>query len=96
MFFTAMCPSGGTKYVSLELLLGILTGPGKGRGGDPGTVPLQNPKVNSRKACLRDAALICGWFMASSVPFFRSGINAVRGNFVLETCPLAKVSANKW
>ena len=55
MFFTEMRPWGGTKYVSFELLLGILGGPGEGRGGAPGTVPLQNPKVTSRKACLRNA-----------------------------------------
>ena len=55
MFFTEMCPSGGTKYVSFELLLGILRGYGEGRGGLPGTVPLQNPKVTPQKACLRNA-----------------------------------------
>ena len=55
MFFTKRCPSGGTEYVSFELLLGILSGPGEGRGGAPGTVPLQNPEVTSRKACLRNA-----------------------------------------
>ena len=27
----------------------------EGRGGAPGTVPLQNPQVTSRKACLRNA-----------------------------------------
>ena len=26
------CPSGGTEYVSFELFLGILSGPGEGRG----------------------------------------------------------------
>ena len=46
---------GGTEYVSFELFLGILSGPGEGRGGAPGTVPLQNPEVTSRKACLRNA-----------------------------------------
>ena len=55
MFFTEMCPSGGTKHVSFELFLSILREPGEGRGGDPGTVPLQNPEVTSRKACLRNA-----------------------------------------
>ena len=55
MFFTKRCPSGGTEYVSFELFLGILRGPGEGRGGAPGTVPLQNPEVTSRKACLRNA-----------------------------------------
>ena len=55
MFFTKRCPSGGTEYVSFELCLGILRGPGEGRGGAPGTVPLQNPEVTSRKACLRNA-----------------------------------------
>ena len=39
MFFTEMCPSSGTNYVSLELFLSILRGPGEGRGGAPGTVP---------------------------------------------------------
>ena len=53
MFFTKRCPLGGTEYVSFELFLGILKGPGEGRGGAPGTVPLQNPEVISRKACLR-------------------------------------------
>ena len=48
---------GGTEYVSFELFLGILSGPGEGRGGAPGTVPLQNPEVTSRKACLRNAYL---------------------------------------
>ena len=56
MFFTKRCPSGGTERVSFELFLGILSGPGEGRGGAPGTVPLQNPEVTSRKACLRNAA----------------------------------------
>ena len=60
MFFTERCPSGGTEYVSFELFLGILTGPGKGRGGAPGTVPLQNPEVTSRKACLRNAGSAIG------------------------------------
>ena len=46
---------GGTEYVSFELFLGILSGPGEGRGGAPGTVPLQNREVTSRKACLRNA-----------------------------------------
>ena len=55
MFFTKRCPSSGTEYVSFELFLGILRGPGEGRGGAPGTVPLQNPEVTSRKACLRNA-----------------------------------------
>ena len=44
MFFTERCPSGGTKYVSFEFFLGILSGSGEGRGGAPGTVPLQNPE----------------------------------------------------
>ena len=59
MFFTKRCPSGGTEtqYVSFELFLGILRGPGEGPGGAPGTVPLQNPEVTSRKACLRNADL---------------------------------------
>ena len=56
-----MCPAGGTKYVSFELFLGILRGPGEGRGVAPGTEPLrntsQNPQVTSRKACLRRADL---------------------------------------
>ena len=55
MFFTKMRPSGGTRYVSFALFLGILRGPGEGRGGAPGTVPLQNPEITSRKACLRKA-----------------------------------------
>ena len=46
MFFTKRCPLGGTEYVSFELFLGILR--------SPGTVPLQNPEVTSRKACLRN------------------------------------------
>ena len=58
MFFTEMCPSGGTKHVSFELLLGIFRAPGEGRGGAPGTVPLQNPKVTSRKACFRNAEIL--------------------------------------
>ena len=49
MFFTKMCPSGGTKCVSFELSLGILRGPDEGRGGAPGTVPLQNPQLGCRK-----------------------------------------------
>ena len=55
MFFIERCPWGGTEYVSFELFLGILRGPGEGRGGAPGTVPLQNPEITSRKACLRNA-----------------------------------------
>ena len=55
MFFTKRCPSGGTEYVSFELFLRIIRGPGDGRGGTPGTVPLQNQEVTSRKACLRNA-----------------------------------------
>ena len=43
--------------VSSELFLGILRGPGEGRGGAPGTVSLQNPEVTSRNACLRNADL---------------------------------------
>ena len=58
MFLTEMCLSGGTKYVSFGFFLGILRGPGEGRGGAPGTVPLQNPQVTSRKACLRNAEII--------------------------------------
>ena len=46
MFFTEMCPSGGTKYVSFELFLSILREPGEGRGGVPGAVPLQNLEVS--------------------------------------------------
>ena len=55
---SAMRPSSGTKYVSLQLLLGILGGPGEGRGGAPGMVPLQNPKVTSQKAYLRNAETV--------------------------------------
>ena len=56
MFCTKMCPWDGTKYGSFELYLGILRGPGEGRGGGPCTiVPLQNPRVTSWKACLRNA-----------------------------------------
>ena len=51
MFFTEMCPLGGTNYVSFELLWGIFKGPGEGRRGHLfGAVPLQNPQVTSRKA----------------------------------------------
>ena len=57
MFFTEIYPLGGTKYVSLELFLSILRGPGEGRGGAPATVPLQNQEVTSRKACLRNAEI---------------------------------------
>ena len=57
MFFTEMCPSAGTRYVSFELFLSILREPGEGRRGAPGTVHLQNPEVTSRKACLRNADL---------------------------------------
>ena len=32
MFFTKMCPSGGTEYVSFELFLGILRRLGSGEG----------------------------------------------------------------
>ena len=38
----------------------MLIGEGRfleGRGGAPGTVPLQNPEVTSPKACLRNADL---------------------------------------
>ena len=46
MFFTKMCPSGGTKQVSLQYF-GNFRGLGRGA---PGTVPLQNPQVTSQKA----------------------------------------------
>ena len=58
-------PLGGTEYVSFELFLGVLSGPGEGRGGAPGTVPLQNSEVTSRKACLRNAAFLGALFMFS-------------------------------
>ena len=55
MFFTKTCPSGGTKYVCFELFSAFLGAwPGAG-GGAPGTVPLHNPQITSRKACLRKA-----------------------------------------
>ena len=72
MFFTELCPSGGTKYVSFELLLSILRGPGEGRGGVPGTVPLQNPEVTSRKAYLRNADF---WGRKKKKPINRKHIN---------------------
>ena len=59
--FLGPCVQGGTEYVSFELFLGILSGPGEGRGGAPGTVPLQNPEVTSRKACLRNTDMIRKW-----------------------------------
>ena len=71
MFFTEMCPSGGTKYVSFEFFLSILRAPGEGRGGAPGTVPLQNPEVTSRKACLRNADPLRIFTIIS--PFFCRG-----------------------
>ena len=52
MLFTKMCPSSGTEYVSFELFLGVLRGSGEGRGGAPGTAPLQNPEVTSFKNLL--------------------------------------------
>ena len=42
-------------HQAFEIFLGIVRGPGEGRGGAPGTVPLQNPEVTSRKTCLRNA-----------------------------------------
>ena len=79
MFFTERCPSGGTEYDSFELFLGILRGPGEGRGGAPGTVTLQNPEVTSRKACLRNAELTtmhldCPWIR------LRDSLHATRPN----------------
>ena len=68
MFFTKRCPSGGTEYVSFELFLGILRGPGEGRGGAPGTVPLQNPEITH---VLRNADLCQG--QARFVPGTLSG-----------------------
>ena len=57
MFFTKRCPSGGTEYVSFEVnFWAFLVAPGRGEGAPlHGTVPLQNPEVTSRKACLRNA-----------------------------------------
>ena len=43
--------------------MGILRGPGQGRGGAPGTVPLQNPKVTSRKACMRMLTILLSCFV---------------------------------
>ena len=37
MFFTEVCPSSGTKYVSFELFWGILGGAWGGERGAPGT-----------------------------------------------------------
>ena len=44
----------------LSYFWAFLGGPEEGRGGAPGAVPLQNPKVTSRKACLRNADLLSG------------------------------------
>ena len=57
MFFTEMRTLRGTENVSFELFLGFLWGAGEGRGRVPGTAPLQNPPVTSRKACLRNPDL---------------------------------------
>ena len=69
-----MCPSGGTKHVSFDLFLGILRGHGEGRGGAPGTIPLQNPQVTSRKACSRNAdkrkkKTVCSNFVPNGIRF---------------------------
>ena len=80
MFFTKRCPSGGTEYVSFELFLGILRGPGEGRGGAPGTVPLQNPEVTLRKACLRNADKR-GVFVSFVVPKKAPGFCRLRRGF---------------
>ena len=56
---TCSSPRGAPRVVpSMSLLnyFGAFLGAfGRGEGGAPGTVPLQNPGVTSRKACLRNA-----------------------------------------
>ena len=44
MFFTEMCPSGGTKYVSFELFLSILREPGEGERGRPWCGTFEKPR----------------------------------------------------
>ena len=74
-----MCPSGGTKYVSFELFLGILSGPGEGRGGAPGTVPSQR--------ALRDILMPRGknWLPTVSRQFLTR--NYLRPNCLLKCLP---------
>ena len=59
--FTCSSPGCAPRVVAstflLNYFLSILRGPGEGRGGAPGTVPLQNLEVTSRKACLRNAEM---------------------------------------
>ena len=55
--FTCSSPRGAPWVVPSTSLLNyfwaFFSGPWEGRGGAPGTAPLQNPEVTSRKACLR-------------------------------------------
>ena len=56
MFKRLRCaPQVGASTSALNFFGGILRGPGEGQGGAPSTVPLQNSKVTSRKAYLRNA-----------------------------------------
>ena len=59
--FTCSSPKGAPWAVPSTSLLnyfwGFLGALGKGEGAPLGTVPLQNPEVTSRKACLRNADL---------------------------------------
>ena len=62
--FTCSSPRRAPRvvgHVYFEFFWGILRGPGEGRRGAPGTVPLQNAQVTSRKACLRNADTITIW-----------------------------------
>ena len=60
--FTCSSPRRAPWVVPSTFLLNyfwaFLGGLGEGKGGAPGTVPLPDPQVTSRKACLRNADLV--------------------------------------
>ena len=65
--FICSSPRGAPRMVPSTSLLNyfwpFLGALGRGEGGAPGTVPLQNPKVTSRKACLRNAEVNVSSFL---------------------------------
>ena len=89
--FTCSSPRGAPRVVPSTSLLnyfwGILSGSGEGQGGAPGTVPLQNPEVTSRKACLRNAD--CSWSGVSERKERTWAIAVQRGSYTIRTQKMA-------